>query len=171
MAEKEEPKAVAARNRGWPAIETLRQEVDRLFEDFPYGLMRPQARHKPWDVEPFWQRQWGWGAVPAVDIVEKDGGYEITAELPGIDEKNIEVKYADGVVTIRGEKEEKKEEKKKDYQLCERRYGSFRRAFALPAGVDADKIEATFAKGVLTVTVPKSSEAVKREKTIAVKAK
>jgi HSP20 family molecular chaperone IbpA len=83
-----------------------------------------------------------WG-VPAVDFVETD---EVTAELPGVDEKNIKVRFADGVLTVRGEKQEEKEEKKKDYSLNERSYGSFHRALQLPSGIDEDKIEATFKK-------------------------
>ena len=90
--------------------------------------------------------------------------------MPGLDEKNIDVKFADGVLTIKGEKQEEKEEKKKDYYLHERSYGSFHRAFQVPAGVDGDKIEASFNKGVLTVTLPKSAQAQKAEKKITVKA-
>ena len=88
-----------------------------------------------------------------------------------MDEKSIEVKFSDGMLTIKGEKEETKEEKEKDYHLSERRYGSFQRTFGVPDGVDANKIEATFTKGVLTVVLPKSAEAQKAEKKIAVKAK
>ena len=87
-----------------------------------------------------------------------------------MDEKNVEVKFADGVLTIKGEKREEKEEKKKDYYLSERNYGSFQRAFQVPDGVDADKIEATFKNGVLIVTMPKSAEAQKSAKKITVKA-
>ena len=102
--------------------------------------------------------------------METDKGYEITAELPGLDEKNIDVKFADGILTIKGEKQEDKEEKKKDYYLHERSFGSFHRALQVPAGVDSDRIEATFRKGVLTVTLPKTVEAQKAEKKITVKA-
>jgi len=107
--------------------------------------------------------------VPAVDIAEKDKEYEITAELPGMDESNIDVKFADGLLTIKGEKKEEKEEKNKDYYLSERRYGSFQRSFPVPESVDANKIEAKFVNGVLTVKLPKSPEAQKNEKKIAIK--
>jgi HSP20 family protein len=93
----------------------------------------------------------------------------VTAELPGMSEADIDVKYVDGTLTIRGEKKEEKEEKKKDYYLSERRYGSFQRAFQVPNGVDADKIDAAFKNGVLTVTLPKSAGAVRNEKKIAIK--
>jgi HSP20 family protein len=86
-----------------------------------------------------------------------------------MDEKSIEVKVVDGSLTIRGEKQEEKEEKKKDYYLSERRFGSFERRFEVPEGVDADKIEAGFKKGVLTVTLPKKPEARKPGKKIEVK--
>ena len=97
--------------------------------------------------------------MPTVDVSETDKAYEITAELPGMDEKNVEVKVANGVLTIKGEKQDEKEEKKKDYHMRERSYGSFERSFQVPDGVDADKIEANFKKGVLTVILPKSAEA------------
>jgi HSP20 family protein len=102
-------------------------------------------------------------------VVNKEKAYEITAELPGMDESNIDVKVSDGTLTIKGEKKEEKEEKEKDYYLSERRYGSFQRAFAVPDGVDTDKIDAQFKNGVLTVTLPKTAEAQKSEKKIAIK--
>jgi len=108
--------------------------------------------------------------MPAVDVSETDKAYEITAELPGMDEKNVEVKVANGVLSIKGEKQEEKEEKKKDYYKRERNFGSFERSFQVPDGVDTDRIEASFKKGVLLVTLPKSAEAQKAEKKIAVKA-
>ena len=107
--------------------------------------------------------------MPTVDVSETDKAYEITAELPGMDEKNVEVKLANGLLTIKGEKQDEKEEKKKDYHMRERSYGSFERSFQVPDGVDADKIEANFKKGVLTVILPKSAEAQKAEKKITVK--
>ena len=107
--------------------------------------------------------------MPPADVSETDNAYEITAELPGMDEKNVEVKVANGVLTIRGEKQDEKEEKKKGYHMRERSYGSFERSFQVPDGVDADKIEANFKKGVLTVILPKSAEAQKAEKKITVK--
>jgi len=144
----------------WRPFENLRREVDRLFEDFDGGLWR----------SPFRRAEAAFGAMPAVDVTETDKAYEITAELPGMDEKNIDVKFANGVLTIKGEKEDEKEEKQKDYYVRERSYGSFERSFQVPDGVDGDKIEANFKKGVLTLTLPKSAEAQKAEKRITVKA-
>ena len=156
--------------QAWRPFETLRREIDRLFDDFDGGFRRWPAGRSLVDVAPFWRSEFTWPTTPAVDLVETDKGYEVTAELPGLDEKNIEVKFADGVLTIKGEKQEEKEEKKKDYYLHERSFGSFHRALQVPAGVESDKIEASFKKGVLTVTLPKSVEAQKSEKKIAVKA-
>jgi HSP20 family protein len=152
----------------WRPFETLRREVDRLFEDFAPRSWRSPFGRGMFDVEPFWRGELSFAKAPAVDVVEKDNAYEIAAELPGMDENNIEVKYSDGILTIKGEKKEEKEEKKKDYYMSERRYGTFQRSFAVPDGVDADKIAASFKNGVLTVTLPKSPEAQKREKKIAI---
>jgi len=151
-------------------FESLRREIDRLFDDFGGGLWRSPFRGSAFDVVPFWGRELKWPAAPAVDFTDTEKAYEITADLPGIDEKNVEVKVANGVLTIKGEQQEEKEEKKKDYYLRERNYGSFERAFQVPDGVDTDKIEASFKKGVLTVTLPKKPEAQTVAKKIDVKA-
>jgi len=159
----------APAHRGWAPMEGLRRDFSRLFEDFG-DLWRSPMRHALLGAEPLWSRDLTWAATPAVDIAEKDKTYEITAELPGLDDKNVEVKVANGMLTIRGEKTEEKEEKKKDYYLSERRYGSFERRFQIPEGVESDKIEASFKKGLLTVTLPKTAAAQQAaEKKIAIK--
>jgi HSP20 family protein len=165
---KSEEKAIERAPAEWSPLSNLRREFDRMLEDFPWSWRRPLPRAL-FDVEPFFRGFGGVGAVPAVDIAEKDNEYEITAELPGMDESNIDVKFADGVLTIKGEKKEEKEEKRKDYYLSERRYGSFQRSFPVPESVDANRIEAKFVNGVLTVKLPKSPEAQKNEKKIAIK--
>ena len=161
-------KAQSPALQSWRPFERLRQEIDRLFEDFDGGFRRWPASRPLANVVPFWREEWP--IAPAVDVAETEKAYEITAELPGLDEKNIEVKFADGVLTIKGEKQQEKEEKKKDYYLNERSFGSFQRALQVPAGIDADKIEANFKKGVLTVMLPKTAEAQKAEKKITIKA-
>ncbi len=163
--EKQRPTAV----QPWYPFDTLRREMDRLFNDFDRGFWATPFRRSLFDVEPLWRQEFA-GAKPAADIVEKDKAYEITVELPGLDEKDIEVKLANGGVTIKGTKKEEKEEKNENYQLQERRFGSFERYFTVPEGVDADKIEANFKKGILTVTLPKRPAAQKPEKKIEVKA-
>src|SRR6267378_2556846 len=80
----------------WRPIEGLRREVERLFEDFDRDFWRSSFRRPGLDIEPLSHRAASWGAAPAVDIVEKSNAYEITAELPGIDEKNIELKLSNG---------------------------------------------------------------------------
>lgn len=160
----------AAVPQAWHPFDTLHREIDRLFDDFGRGFWRNPFRHSAFGIEPFWQSETKFVAVPAVDIAEKDSAYEITADLPGMDEKNVEVKLSNGNLTIRGEKKEEKEEKKKDFYLQERRFGSFERTFGVPEGVDVDKIEAVFNKGVLTIKLPKRPEAQKPEKKIDVKA-
>ena len=166
---KTEERKPAAGMRPWRPFENLRREIDRLFEDFDGGWRSPFGRSF-FDVQPSWPRESSWAAAPAVDVAETDKGYEIAAELPGMDEKNVEVKLSDGVLTIKGEKREEKEEKKKDYYLSERSFGSFQRSFQVPDGVDTNKIEANFKNGVLTVSLPKSAEAQKAAKKIEVKA-
>ncbi len=153
----------------WRPLESLRQEIDRLFDDFGFGSRWPFGRSL-FAAEPVFRRQLRWMTTPAVDVVESEKAFEISADLPGMDEKNIEVKVADGRLTIKGEKQEEKEEKKKDYYLHERHFGSFQRSFEVPETVDPDKIEASFKKGVLTVTLPKKPEAQKPAKKIEVKA-
>ncbi len=150
----------------WRPFEALRKEVDRLFEDFGDDFWRRPFRSLAAFERTLPKK---FAAAPAVDVAESDKAYEITAELPGMDEKNIEVNLTNGGITIRGEKKEETEEKKKDYYVSERRYGSFERYFALPEGVDADKIGATFKNGVLKVTLPKTVEAQKPAKKIEVK--
>jgi HSP20 family protein len=95
------------------------------------------------DIEPF-RRMQTLGAMPAVDVTQTDKGYEITAELPGMKEKDIDVKLANGILTIRGEKRDEKEEEKNDYYVRERSFGSFERSFQVPENVDTDKVSARF---------------------------
>lgn len=152
--------AQLARTGEWAPFEGLRREIDRLFEDFrPFDWGLPERLHRA-----------ALRIAPAIDLVEKDKEYEVTAELPGIDEKNIEIRLSNRMLTIKGEKSEDTERHDKDYHLSERRYGSFERSIELPEGVDADRIEASFAKGILTLKLPKTEEARKMEKKIAIKA-
>ncbi len=159
----------ASTPEAWAPFASLRREVDRLFDDFDGGFFR-SFRRSAFDIAPFWRREAEWPAMPAVDVTDTEKAYEIAADLPGMDEKNVEVKVSNGVLTIKGEKQDEKEEKKKDYYVRERNYGSFERSFQVPEGVDADKIDASFKKGVLTVTLPKKPEAQKAAKKIEVKA-
>jgi HSP20 family protein len=145
-------------------LESLRRQINSLFPDLT-------GRKELSDFEPFERFFAGWPAMPAVDLEEKDGEFAITAELPGLDEKNVEVKLANGTLIISGEKKDERENKEKDYYFSERRYGSFKRAFRVPDGVDTNKIEAAFDKGVLTVRLPKTEQAQQAEKKIDIKTK
>lgn len=113
---------------------------------------------------PFWNNN-----VPTVDIREEEDKYLLEAEMPGISEKDINVKIENDLLTISTEKDEKNEEKKKGYVLKERRSSSFSRSFVLPKGIDREKIEATMKNGVLTLDIPKAPEAKPKNITIKVK--
>ena len=145
----------------------LRSEMDRLFDRFS-GFGLPSMR-RMFDLAPSVESTFTFN-VPAVDVTEDDKAYKVTAELPGLDEKDIDVSVTGEVLTLKGEKRQEKEEKNKNWYVSERAYGAFQRAFALPEGVDRDKIAAEFAKGVLTVTLPKSAQAQSQQKKIDVKA-
>ena len=160
--------AAPSESRPRRQLGSLRQEIDRLFDDFGIGAWRSPFR--TFDMDPFRRAKAAFSGVPAVDVTETEKGYKVVAELPGMDEKNIEVKIANGMLTIKGEKREEKEEEKQDYYVRERSFGSFERTFPVPDGVELDKVDASFKKGVLTVTLPKTAEAQKAEKKITVKA-
>ncbi|MBX6424589.1 MAG: Hsp20/alpha crystallin family protein [Variibacter sp.] len=136
----------------WSPFVNLQREIDRIFEEFARGL--PSLGSSD--------------LMPRMDVTESDGEIEITAELPGLEEKDVEITVSDNVLTVRGEKKAEAEEKKKDYRLVERSYGSFSRSVELPSGVDPDRIKATMTKGVLKITVPKPAPS--HQKKIEVKA-
>lgn len=167
---KNEPSRTAppTRSQEWRPFENLRSQVDRLFHDFETGFLQSPFYR---DIDNFWRRDLAFPVTPAVDVVEKENAFEITAELPGLDAKNVELSLADDVLTIKGEKNEEKEEKTKDRYVSERRYGSFRRSLQLPSSVDPSKIEASYKSGVLTVTLPKSAEAKKKQTVIPITTK
>jgi HSP20 family protein len=106
------------------------------------------------------------------DVAETDDTVKITADLPGLTEKDVDVTLAEGVLTIKGERktEKKSDEKNKHYRRIERSYGAFERAMSLPTDVDESKISADFKNGVLELTLPKKPEAKKKAKKIQVKA-
>jgi HSP20 family protein len=152
------------------AWRSLRSEMDRLFDRFVGDWGMPSLR-RMFDGEAAFRHESSFSAPsPAVDITEDDSGYKMTAELPGMTEKEIEVVASDNMLTLKGEKRAEREQKDSNYYLSERSYGSFQRRFALPDGVDRDKISADFAKGVLTITMPKTTKAKEAAKKIEVKA-
>ena len=144
--------------RGSDPFTAFRREMDRLFETFGRDL--------------------GWSSgdlpagamAPSVDVTESDTELKIEAEMPGVDEKDVDVRLTDNVLTIRGEKKAEKEEKKKDYHMVERSYGSYARSITLPFAADPDKVKASFKNGVLSITLPKSPELAAKAKKIAISA-
>jgi HSP20 family protein len=139
---------------------TLHREMNRLFDDVFRGF-----DVAPFGSERFFERAMGW---PNIEVSETDKEVKVTAELPGLDEKDIEVELANGVLAIRGEK--KTETDDKDRLFSERYYGRFERRIPVEE-VEQNKVNASFKNGVLTVTLPKSSEAQQKVKRIAINGK
>ena len=135
----------------------LRHEINSLFDNFFTG----------YEIEPFTGRLGSFN--PSIDVKESNKELKVTAELPGMDEKDIEVSLNRDSLTIKGEKREEKEDKGKDFYRMERSYGSFSRTIPLPAEIETDKVKAEFKKGVLTVTMPKTAKAIKETRKIPVK--
>lgn len=139
---------------GW-----LRQEIDRLFDDFPFSrLGRGMFPFAGVPAE----------TKPALELMEKDGGYCLTLEVPGIDQKDLDVEVADGILTISGQKREENESKQAGYLISERSYGAFRRQVKLPADVDADSLTAKISSGVLQLDMRKDTSAASRARKIAI---
>jgi HSP20 family protein len=123
------------------------------------------------DIESFWCRDLGFNVTPAMDIVEKDGAFEVTAELPGLDAKNIDLQLSDRILTIKGEKQGRQGREDQGPLRLRASRRAFRRSLQIPGSADAEKIEANFKGGVLTISLPKSSEAQNKQKTILVSVK
>jgi HSP20 family protein len=154
-------------------FQTMRREMDRMFDRFfGRGFGLPSAR-RMFETEPFWRGgEEGFSfSAPAIDFAEDENAYHLTAELPGLSEKDVNLSLSDDLLTISGEKREERQEQEKDknYHYSERRFGSFRRTIQLPQHIDRDKIEANFRNGVLNVTLPKSQDARQRQRKIEVK--
>jgi HSP20 family protein len=124
---------------------TLRERMNKLFEDMA------ASRGEEKDLA---TSSW----APAVDIYETEGEVVLTAEIPGIEEKDIEIKVEDNTLTLKGERKFEKETKEENYHRIERAYGSFFRSFTLPSYVDQDKIEAEHEHGILKIRMPKRAE-------------
>ena len=146
---------------------SFRSEMDRLFDRFSGGFGFPSLR-RMLDIEPAWRSSFS-VSMPTIDMSEDDKAYEISAELPGIDAKDIDLSLSGDMLVLKGEKRQEKEENDKNYHFSERAFGSFHRAFDLPASIDRNKVSADFSKGVLTITLPKTVDAQKPQKKIEVK--
>jgi len=141
-------------------IVTLQRQMNQLFDSLFHG--GEAMRHEDIGI---WRPEFS----PQIDVKETETAIEITAELPGMDERDIDVSLDRDILILKGEKKEEKEEKDKNYWHVERCYGSFHRSIPLPEQVEKEKIEAAFQKGVLHITVPKTTKATPAGKKIAIK--
>ncbi len=145
------------REEGRGPFTSLQREMNRMFDDF----------FSDFRLTPFEE---GFGRFyPTVDVKETDKEIQVSAELPGMSEKDLDITVADDVLSLRGEKKEEKEDKEGNYYSVERSYGAFHRDIPLPAEVESDNIEAVFRNGVLTIHMPKKPEARQKGKKIEVK--
>ena len=156
-AQKDEPGEVKGVEQN--PLATLQRDMNRAFEAFWSHASRPFGGLAAFG-----------NGVPRSDVVETDNGVEVTIELPGLEQKDVEVTLTDEALTIRGEKQIERKEEKRGYYVSERSYGSIFRTIPLPAGVDSDKAEAMFKNGVLTIRLPQRPEAKAKVKKIEVKA-
>jgi HSP20 family protein len=136
-------------------FDRMRKEMDRLWGSF----LEAGSRRRGEDGS-----EW----YPSLDITETKNEVVVKAELPGMDPKDIDISLSDGMLTIKGEKKQEREEKEENYHLVERSYGSFTRSVALPKEVKHDKISASYKNGVLKIVLPKSEEAKQKEVKIKV---
>ena len=154
----EKSQVSATREDFFDPFVTFRREMDRMFDDFFGGsALRPAYA--------------GWqGTTPAVDIDETDRELVVSAELPGVNDKDVEVSLAGDILTIKGEKKAAHEQKNGDSYYAERRFGSFSRSLRLPFQVADEKVDAKFKDGVLTIHLPKPAELQKPVRRIEVRA-
>jgi HSP20 family protein len=135
-------------------FERMRRDMDRMWDSFfERGTLRGEEG-----------REW----LPSLDVAETKNEIVVKAEVPGLEPKDIDISLSDGLLTIKGEKKQEREEKEENYHLVERSYGSFARSIRLPNEVRSDKINASYKNGVLKVVLPKSEEAKKKEVKIKV---
>ena len=140
------------------------EEMERRFEDF---IRRPLSA-----LEPSWWPRMRMPEMesvsPNVDIFEEGHNFVVKAEIPGMKKEDIQVNLTDDMITISGEKKKEEKVEKKDYYRVERSYGSFSRSFRFPQEVQTDKAKATFKDGILEVSIPKTAEAIKKQKKIPI---
>lgn len=147
--------------RGSNPIVAFQDEVNKLFNDFFGDVSLPNWLRA--------DRELASAINPAMDVAENDKEFKITAELPGLDAKDVQVNAAEGYLTIKGEKKQESKEEREGYYRQERSYGSFQRVVALPDTANFDKAEANFKNGVLTLSIPKKAGAQSKERKIEVK--
>lgn len=150
---------VPVRREDEERLRTLQSDVNRVFEDFWHRFSVPT-----------WPAGFGasFEAMPPVEVSETDDEVEVTAELPGMSEDQVDVTLSADMLKIKGEKTSERDEKRQDYHISERSYGAVHRTIPLPSGLDLDQVDATFKDGVLKVRIPKIEEARGEVKRIAV---
>ncbi|MBI3993650.1 MAG: Hsp20/alpha crystallin family protein [Candidatus Lambdaproteobacteria bacterium] len=153
-------KLPALKEDGVDSIQALQRNMSRLFEDF-FGRFNAGWENFPLEVRGSFN--------PRINVTENEQEIVVTAELPGMDEQDVEVSLSNDLLALKGEKKQEREEEGRDFYRLERSYGGFRRNIALPAEVQADKVEATFKRGVLRIKLPKAPGAQKAAKRIAIR--
>lgn len=145
-------------------IAQFHQDIDRMFDRFFRGFGFPVGSFGR-EVAPLSQTEW---LKPTLDIAANDKEYAITVELPGVDEKDVELELTDETLVIKGEKKQEKEKKEQNYYRMERSYGSFQRVLSLPEDAERDGIVATYRQGILTVTIPRKARPAAKAKQITI---
>lgn len=146
--------------KGGDMFSALHREIDKVFSDFhsqdrwPFDALQPNNGK----------------LAPRMNVSETEDTVEVSAELPGVEEGDIDVSLRDDLLTVKAEKKSETEKEEKDYRMVERTYGSYERALRLPCQVMGDKVDAKFKNGVLTVKLPKSPEVTAKTQKIAIKA-
>ena len=152
---KKEKDAVQVRRESEDPFALLHRQIDELFENF---FAEPRSLFGGSPGLGLLGRK-GERALASVDVAETDDEVTVTADLPGMTEKDVEVTLDEDLLTIRGTRKEEREDTRKNYHLVERSYGEFHRSIPMPSGIDKDKAKATFKNGVLTLSLPKKPEA------------
>lgn len=152
-----EKKTEIQRREAQDPFDALRHDMNRWFDD---------VFSREFGLSPLWSEPSGSGFVPSVDVVESDTEVTVTVDLPGMEEKDIELQVEDDTLVIRGEREHRKEEKRRNVYRAERSYGSFQRSVLLPAEVDSDEASAFYKNGVLTVKLPKVAPSKRKKITV-----
>lgn len=147
--------------RAEDVFDTMRREIDHIFDRWGNGQRgwpTPFSLSHPFDL-----------SVPDMDVRETDKEFVIEAELPGVDGKDVSCTLQNGILTLKGEKKNEREEKKDSYYLHERSFGSFQRSLRLPDTADEGKVDAKFINGVLKIAIQKRADAIKPERKIEIK--
>ena len=148
------------RGENWSSpVFSLQREMNRMFDRF-FSDFSPTR---------WWDEEISGGYLPRVDVKETNKEIRVEAELPGMNEKDIDISVSDNVLTLRGEKRLEREEKNEGYYHVERSYGKFHRDIPLPEEVETDKVDAVFKRGILTIHLPKKPEARRKSKRIEIK--